>query len=65
MSDPRKPDMSGKVLTFNIVDKATLLAAQKNPELYQTLTVRLAGYSDYFVNINPAVQNDIINKTEY
>jgi len=58
-------EMGGKVLAFNMVSKETLLDAQKHPEKYQSLTVRIAGYSDYFVNINPFIQNDIIKKTEY
>ncbi len=58
-------NMGGKVINFNAVSRETLLDAQKNPEEYQTLTVRLTGYSDYFVNISPAIQEDIINRTEY
>ena len=55
-------NMGGRVLAFGVVSRETLLNAQKHPEEYQSLTVRLTGYSDYFINIHPAVQQDIINR---
>ncbi|MCP4627430.1 MAG: hypothetical protein GY850_28540 [bacterium] len=58
-------NMGGKTIAFNAVSRETLMEAQKHPEEHQTLTVRLTGYSDYFVNISPAIQEDIISKTEY
>lgn len=51
-------------IQFNVVDKKDLLAAQQNPEAYQTLLVRVAGFSDYFVNLAPNVQQEIIERTE-
>ena len=42
----------------------TLRAAQKNPEEHQNLIVRVAGYSDYFNNLNKALQDEIISRTE-
>ena len=50
---------------FNTVNKETLLAAQKNPENYPTLIVRVAGYSVYFTDIAERVQNDVISRTEH
>lgn len=56
--------MDGHHIQFNVVDKSTLLAAQKNPEEYNDLIVRVAGYSDYFNNLDRALQDEIINRTE-
>jgi len=52
-------------LQFNCQDKQVLLDAQKHPEKYPTLMVRVAGYSVYFTDLSTAVQNDIINRTEH
>ncbi|MPM87266.1 4-hydroxyphenylacetate decarboxylase large subunit [bioreactor metagenome] len=52
-------------LQFNIVNKETLIAAQKDPEKYRSLLVRVAGYSAYFVDLSPDLQNDIIARTEH
>jgi pyruvate formate-lyase/glycerol dehydratase family glycyl radical enzyme len=48
---------------FNTVDTATLLAAQKDPERYRDLVVRVAGYSALFVTLDKATQDDIIRRT--
>jgi formate C-acetyltransferase len=45
------------------VDKETLIDAQKNPEKHRNLIVRVAGYSDYFCNLNTDLQNEIIART--
>ena len=50
---------------FNVVDQRTLLDAREHPEQYQTLMVRVAGYSDYFINLDPVIQNEIICRTEH
>jgi trans-4-hydroxy-L-proline dehydratase len=50
---------------FNVVDAATLHAARKNPEQYRDLIVRVAGYSDYFCDLSPALQEEIITRTEH
>jgi formate C-acetyltransferase len=50
---------------INVVDKATLLAAQAHPEQYRDLTVRIGGYSDYFVGLTPRMQEEIILRTEH
>ncbi len=52
-------------LQFNIINKATLLAAQAEPEKYRNLLVRVAGYSAYFVDLSPGLQNEIIARTEH
>jgi formate C-acetyltransferase len=52
-------------LQFNIVNSKTLIAAQKNPEKYRNLLVRVAGYSAYFVDLTPQLQNEIIERTEH
>ena len=49
---------------FNIINKSTLLAAQKEPEKYRNLIVRIAGYSAYFVDLSPMQQAEIIARTE-
>lgn len=56
--------MDGHHIQFNVIDKATLLDAQKHPEEYESLIVRVAGYSDYFNNLDRALQDEIINRTE-
>ena len=48
--------MDGHHVQFNVVDAATLRVAQKHPEKYRDLIVRVAGYSDYFVDIGPELQ---------
>lgn len=57
-------DLGGMQMQFNVVSKETLLRAQKNPEKYSNLVVRVAGYSAYFVNLDKNVQQDIIERTE-
>ena len=52
-------------LQFNIVNKETLLAAKKDPDKYRNLLVRVAGYSAYFVDLSPDLQDDIIARTEH
>lgn len=54
----------GHHIQFNIVDSATLRAAQQNPEEYRDLLVRMAGYSDYFNDMNEDLQQEIIERTE-
>ncbi len=56
--------MGGHHIQFNIVDSETLYAAQKCPEEYRDLLVRVAGYSDYFNDMNADLQADVIMRTE-
>lgn len=73
MNESSIDKMAGLVKTFlqrggfemqiNVVDTDTLLAAQKNPEQYRDLVVRIGGYSDYFVKLSPAMQAEIIART--
>ena len=56
--------MGGHHIQFNVVDAKTLRAAQKNPEDYKSLIVRVAGYSDYFNDLGIDLQNEIIQRTE-
>lgn len=53
----------GHHIQFNVFDKQTLLEAQKHPDDYRDLIVRVAGYSDYFRNLDEELQNEIINRT--
>jgi formate C-acetyltransferase len=57
-------DQGGNHVQFNILDKQTLLDAQANPESYRNLVVRVAGYSAFWVELTPAVQDEIISRTE-
>jgi len=57
--------MDGHHIQFNVVSKETLVLAQQNPEDYQNLIVRVAGYSDYFINLGEQLQNEIIKRTEH
>ena len=54
----------GHHIQFNIVDTETLLDAQKHPDEYKDLLVRVAGYSDYFNDMTEQLQNEIIARTE-
>jgi formate C-acetyltransferase len=56
--------MGGHHIQFNIVDTATLRAAQESPEDYKDLLVRMAGYSDYFNDMNVDLQQEVIDRTE-
>jgi formate C-acetyltransferase len=57
--------LDGHHIQFNVVDAATLRKAQKNPEQYRDLIVRVAGYSDYFCDLSEALQEEIIARTEH
>jgi pyruvate formate-lyase/glycerol dehydratase family glycyl radical enzyme len=57
--------LGGHHIQFNVVDAATLRAAQAHPEEYRDLIVRVAGYSDYFVDLGAALQEEIIARTEH
>ncbi len=52
-------------IQFNIIHRETLLKAQKDPDSYRNLIVRVAGYSAYFTDLSPALQNEIIARTEH
>jgi pyruvate formate-lyase/glycerol dehydratase family glycyl radical enzyme len=56
--------LDGHHIQFNVVDAATLHAAQENPEQYRDLIVRVAGYSDYFCDLGKVLQDEIIARTE-
>lgn len=56
--------LGGHHIQFNIVDTPTLRDAQQNPENYRDLLVRMAGYSDYFNDMNLDYQEEIIERTE-
>ncbi len=56
-------DMGGMQVQFNVVSSEELRAAQKDPAGHENLIVRIAGYSAYFVELNEAVQNDLISRT--
>ena len=57
-------DQKGSHMQFNVVDRETLLDAQKNPDKYKHLVVRVAGYSALFTTLSKSLQGDIINRTE-
>lgn len=57
--------LDGHHIQFNVVDAATLRAAQQHPDQYRSLIVRVAGYSDYFCDLTPALQDEIIARTEH
>jgi len=57
--------MDGHHIQFNVCDADTLRDAQKHPEKYTNLIVRVAGYSDYFNDLGEALQNEIINRTTH
>ena len=53
----------GSLIQFNFVGTETLLDAQKHPERYKDLLVRVATYSSYFVELSTALQDNIISRT--
>jgi trans-4-hydroxy-L-proline dehydratase len=57
--------MDGHHIQFNVVSADTLRHAQKNPEKFRDLIVRVAGYSDYFNDLGEDLQNEIIQRTEH
>ena len=57
-------DQKGSHIQFNVVSRETLIEAQKYPEKYKTLVVRVAGYSALFTSLSRSLQDDIINRTE-
>lgn len=57
-------NLEGHHIQFNVVDREILIAAQKQPEEYKDLIVRVAGYSDHFRNLSKTLQDEIINRTE-
>lgn len=57
-------DLDGMEVQINVISAEKLRNAQKNPEKYKDLLIRVAGYSAYFVDLDPLIQNDIIERTE-
>ena len=57
-------DQKGSHMQFNVVSRETLIEAQKNPEKYKGLVVRVAGYSALFTTLSKSLQDDIISRTE-
>ncbi|MFZ0390238.1 MAG: trans-4-hydroxy-L-proline dehydratase [Calditrichia bacterium] len=57
--------MDGHHIQFNVITAETLRKAQQNPQNYRDLIVRVAGYSDYFVDLTEELQNEIIARTEH
>ena len=58
-------NQGGKHVQFNVVDRATLVAAQEKPNENRDLVVRVAGYSAYFVQLGKAMQDEVISRTEH
>ncbi|HEX2924257.1 MAG TPA: glycine radical domain-containing protein, partial [Chloroflexota bacterium] len=56
--------LGGFHIQFNVVSPETLRAAQRDPEKYRDLVVRVAGYSAFFTALSKVLQDDIINRTE-
>lgn len=57
--------MGGLQVQFNIIDRATLEDAKENPAKYPELLVRVSGYTAYFKDLNPTMQDEIITRAEY
>jgi formate C-acetyltransferase len=57
-------DQKGSHMQFNVVSRETLQDAQRNPDKYRSLVVRVAGYSALFTTLSKSLQDDIINRTE-
>ena len=50
---------------FNVINQKTLIAARDDPDSYRDIIVRVAGYSAYFTELTPMLQNEIIERTEF
>jgi formate C-acetyltransferase len=57
-------EMGGMEVQYNVISADTMKAAQKDPDTYRDLVVRIAGYSAYFIELNTDMQNDLIRRTE-
>lgn len=58
-------DYGGEHIQFNVIDRKTLLDAQKHPDQYRNLVVRVAGYSALWVELSSSIQNEIIKRSEH
>ena len=58
-------DLGGFQLQVTVVDKQTLVEAREKPEQHRDLVVRVAGYSAYFIEQSPRVQEHLIERTEH
>jgi Pyruvate-formate lyase len=58
-------DQGGYHIQFNIVDSRMLKDAQENPGSYRDLMVRVAGFTQYWVELSKPIQDEIISRTEY
>lgn len=58
-------ERGGFEIQINVTDRETLLAAQKDPDSYRDLVVRIGGYSDYFTDLSPEMQAEILLRTEH
>jgi len=58
-------DLGGMHVQFNVVDRETLVDAKEHPEKYPGLLVRVSGYSAYFADLTPEMQDEIIARTEH
>lgn len=57
-------DLGGWHIQFNVISAETMRKAQKNPEEYKNLMVRIAGYSAFFTDLDPDLQENLISRTE-
>ena len=57
-------EQGGLEVQYNIISADTMRSAQKDPDTYRDLVVRIAGYSAYFVELGTDMQNDLIHRTE-
>jgi formate C-acetyltransferase len=58
-------DQGGLEIQFNVTDRATFIDAVSHPEKYPDLLVRVSGYTAYFKDLNPQMQKEIVDRTEY
>ncbi|MEA4889214.1 MAG: pyruvate formate lyase family protein [Clostridiaceae bacterium] len=56
--------LGGYAVQMNVFDRSTLVDAQRNPEKYTTLQIRVCGYNEHFINLDKALQDDFLDKAK-
>ena len=55
-------EMGGTQMQFTVIDRETLLDARRDPDSHRDLIVRVGGYSEYFINLTPAMRQTVLDR---